>query len=166
MDLKGHRWISLEEEPSGTGEFSEIDMTESFFTLAYREILAKGCPGHLEIAKKEETIFSSMFLLNFKDITGVYYSTRFSDALVQSDMKHWPFKVVAGPGDKPMIVVQYLTKEKHFTPEEISSMVLMKMRETAEAYLGTPWRTPLSPSLPTSMTPNGKPPKTPAPSPA
>ncbi|KAF3794056.1 putative heat shock protein 7 [Nymphaea thermarum] len=62
---------------------------------------------------------------------------RFSDALVRSDMKHWPFKVVAGPGNKPMIVVQYLNEEKHFAAEEISSMVLMKMRDTAEAYLGT-----------------------------
>ncbi|CAL9094149.1 unnamed protein product [Musa acuminata var. zebrina] len=63
---------------------------------------------------------------------------RFSDPSVQSDMKLWPFKVVAGPGDKPMIVVQYKGEEKQFAPEEISSMVLTKMKEIAEAYLGTP----------------------------
>ncbi|KAB2611578.1 heat shock 70 kDa protein-like [Pyrus ussuriensis x Pyrus communis] len=63
---------------------------------------------------------------------------RFSDPSVQSDMKHWPFKVVAGPGDKPMIVVNYKGEEKQFAPEEISSMVLIKMREIAEAYLGHP----------------------------
>ncbi|WOL01975.1 heat shock cognate 70 kDa protein 2-like [Canna indica] len=62
---------------------------------------------------------------------------RFSDPSVQSDMKLWPFKVVAGPGDKPMIVVQYKGEEKQFSPEEISSMVLIKMKEIAEAYLGT-----------------------------
>ncbi|XP_068652765.1 heat shock 70 kDa protein-like [Aristolochia californica] len=62
---------------------------------------------------------------------------RFSDPSVQSDMKHWPFKVVAGPGDKPMIIVQYKGEEKRFSPEEISSMVLTKMKETAEAFLGT-----------------------------
>ncbi|EOY26114.1 Heat shock protein 70B [Theobroma cacao] len=61
---------------------------------------------------------------------------RFSDPSVQSDMKHWPFKVVAGPGDKPMIVVTYKGEEKQFAAEEISSMVLTKMKEVAEAYLG------------------------------
>ncbi|KAJ7962740.1 Heat shock 70 kDa protein [Quillaja saponaria] len=47
---------------------------------------------------------------------------RFSDPSVQSDMKHWPFKVVPGPADKPMIVVQYKGEEKQFAAEEISSM--------------------------------------------
>jgi hypothetical protein len=62
---------------------------------------------------------------------------RFSDASVQSDIKLWPFKVISGPGEKPMIVVQYKGEEKQFAAEEISSMVLIKMREIAEAYLGT-----------------------------
>lgn len=61
---------------------------------------------------------------------------RFSDPSVQSDMKLWPFKVIPGPGDKPMIVVTYKGEEKEFAPEEISSMVLVKMREVAEAFLG------------------------------
>ncbi|PKA61893.1 Heat shock cognate 70 kDa protein [Apostasia shenzhenica] len=61
---------------------------------------------------------------------------RFSDPSVQSDIKMWPFKVIAGPGDKPMIVVNYKGEEKQFAPEEISSMVLIKMKEIAEAYLG------------------------------
>ncbi|EEC69527.1 hypothetical protein OsI_38794 [Oryza sativa Indica Group] len=62
---------------------------------------------------------------------------RFTDASVQSDIMLWPFKVIAGPGDKSMIVVQYKGEEKQFAAEEISSMVLIKMREIAEAYLGT-----------------------------
>ncbi|RHZ64347.1 Hsp70 chaperone [Aspergillus turcosus] len=60
---------------------------------------------------------------------------RFQDAEVQSDMKHWPFKVVE-KGSKPVIEVEFKGETKQFTPEEISSMVLTKMRETAEAYLG------------------------------
>ncbi|XP_057436402.1 heat shock cognate 70 kDa protein 2-like isoform X2 [Lotus japonicus] len=52
-------------------------------------------------------------------------------------MKLWPFKVIHGPGDKPMIVVNYKNEEKQFTAEEISSMVLLKMRKIAEAYLGS-----------------------------
>jgi len=59
-----------------------------------------------------------------------------SDAEVQADMKHWPFKIVAQAGDKPVIEVEYKGEKKTFTPEEISSMVLLKMRETAEAFLG------------------------------
>ena len=62
---------------------------------------------------------------------------RFADAEVQADMKHWPFKVV-DKGGKPSISVEYKGEQKTFTPEEISSMVLTKMRETAEAYLGGP----------------------------
>lgn len=61
---------------------------------------------------------------------------RFTDPSVQSDMKLWPFKVISGPGEKPMIVVNYKGEEKQFAPEEISSMVLVKMKETAEAFLG------------------------------
>jgi heat shock protein 1/8 len=62
---------------------------------------------------------------------------RFSDSLVQNDIKLWPFKVIEGPTDKPMIVVTYKGEEKHFAAEEISSMVIKKMREIAEVYLGT-----------------------------
>ncbi|KAK8865968.1 heat shock protein HSS1 [Kwoniella newhampshirensis] len=60
---------------------------------------------------------------------------KFSDAEVQADMKHWPFKVIDKAG-KPIIQVEYRGEEKTFSPEEISSMVLIKMKETAEAYLG------------------------------
>ena len=60
---------------------------------------------------------------------------KFNDDTVQSDMKHWPFKVVSA-GGKPKMQVEYRGEEKVFSPEEISSMVLTKMKETAEAYLG------------------------------
>ncbi|XP_062027404.1 heat shock cognate 70 kDa protein-like isoform X2 [Rosa rugosa] len=61
---------------------------------------------------------------------------RFNDASVKSDMKFWPFKV-RGVDNKPMIVVNYNNEEKRFAAEEISSMILVKMREIAEAYLGS-----------------------------
>ncbi|KAL7424709.1 Hsp70 chaperone [Cryptotrichosporon argae] len=60
---------------------------------------------------------------------------KFGDAEVQADMKHWPFKVV-DRGGKPYVEVEYRGEKKQFSPEEISSMVLIKMKETAEAYLG------------------------------
>ena len=60
---------------------------------------------------------------------------KFADAEVQADMKHFPFKVI-DKGGKPVIQVEFKGETKEFTPEEISSMVLTKMRETAESYLG------------------------------
>jgi L1 cell adhesion molecule like protein len=50
-------------------------------------------------------------------------------------MKHWPFTVISD-GEKPKIQVQYKGETKIFSPEEISSMVLTKLKETAEGYLG------------------------------
>merc|ERR1712214_58701 len=59
----------------------------------------------------------------------------FSDNTVQRDMKHWPFEVVAA-GAKPKLEVEFKNEEKQFTPEEVSAMILIKMKETAEAHLG------------------------------
>ncbi|KAM1028707.1 hypothetical protein FF1_041262 [Malus domestica] len=83
-------------------------------------------PVNTVLDKNRDTFF---FLRNF--------FMRFFDPSVQSDMKHWPFKVISGSGDKPTIVVTYKGEEKQFTAEENSSMVLVKMREIAEAYLGS-----------------------------
>ncbi|XP_047983489.1 heat shock cognate 70 kDa protein-like [Salvia hispanica] len=64
---------------------------------------------------------------------------KFNDPMVQSDMKQWPFKVIPHPtnNNKPMIVVTYKGEEKQYSAEEISSMVLSKMKGIAEAYLGS-----------------------------
>ena len=63
---------------------------------------------------------------------------KFSDKKVQSDMKDWSYEVVAGPGDKPMINVESHGERKTFSPEEISSMVLTKMKDIAESFMGKP----------------------------
>ncbi|ORX35979.1 putative heat shock protein 70 [Kockovaella imperatae] len=60
---------------------------------------------------------------------------KFSDAEVQADMKHFSYTVIDKAG-KPYIQVDFKGEQKQFSPEEISSMVLIKMKETAEAYLG------------------------------
>nr|KAJ0228506.1 hypothetical protein LSAT_V11C100036370 [Lactuca sativa] len=60
---------------------------------------------------------------------------RFNDTKLQEDMKLWPFKVIKGTNDIPKIVVDY-NGEKEFFAEEISSMVLVKLKQVAEAYLG------------------------------
>lgn len=61
---------------------------------------------------------------------------KYHDATVQSDIKLWPFTVKAGPGDIPEIHVMYKNEDKMFKAEEISAMVLDKMKETAQAFLG------------------------------
>ncbi|XP_066149422.1 heat shock 70 kDa protein cognate 2 [Euwallacea fornicatus] len=60
---------------------------------------------------------------------------KFDDEKIQEDMKHWPFKVI-NDGGKPKIEVEYKGEVKRFAPEEISSMVLTKMKEIAETFLG------------------------------
>merc|ERR1712164_100696 len=60
---------------------------------------------------------------------------KFDDPVVQSDMKHWPFKIVSD-GGTPKIQVDYKGESKTFAAEEISSMVLTKMKETAAAFCG------------------------------
>ena len=63
---------------------------------------------------------------------------RFDEAAVQSDMKHFPFKVIDGGASKPILQVEYKSEKKTFSPEEISSMILVKMKEISEAFIGKP----------------------------
>merc|ERR1711967_143532 len=60
---------------------------------------------------------------------------KYDDPVVQSDAKHWPFKIV-NDSNTPKIQVQYKGETKTFSAEEISSMVLTKMKETASAFTG------------------------------
>jgi L1 cell adhesion molecule like protein len=60
----------------------------------------------------------------------------FKDSKVQSDLKHLTYNVKPDAQDKPIIHVQFKGEDKQFKPEEISSMILTKMKETAEAFLG------------------------------
>ena len=61
---------------------------------------------------------------------------KFSDPLVQEDIKRYPFKVVGDTSDRPQIVVQTKDGEKKFYPEEISAMLLQKMKQMVESYVG------------------------------
>jgi len=84
-----------------------------------------------DAAKNQVAMNPSNTVFDAKRLIG----RRFDDSNVQSDMKHWPFDVISD-GGKPKIQVDYKGERKSFYPEEISSMVLLKMKETAEAYLG------------------------------
>jgi len=82
-------------------------------------------------AKNQVAINPTNTIFDAKRLIG----RKFADSTVQADMKHWPFKVVDA-GTLPKLEVEYKNETKTFTPEEISSMVLTKMKETAEGYLG------------------------------
>jgi L1 cell adhesion molecule like protein len=79
----------------------------------------------LNISCSHNTVFDAKRLIGRK----------FADPEVQADMKHFPFKII-DKGGKPLLQVEFKGETKTFTPEEVSSMVLTKMRETAESYLG------------------------------
>ena len=96
--------------------------TPSYVAFTDTERLIGDAAKNQTAMNPKNTIFDAKRLIGRK----------FSDHQVQNDMKDWSFKVVAGPGDKPVIEVG----TKQFSPEEISSMVLVKMKEIAESYLG------------------------------
>merc|ERR1712213_78255 len=85
----------------------------------------------VDAAKNQVAINPTNTVFDAKRLIG----RKFDDSSAQTDMKHWPFKVT-NHSTKPKIEVEYKSESKTFTPEEISSMVLLKMKETAEAYLG------------------------------
>ncbi|KYK61275.1 heat shock protein 70-2 [Drechmeria coniospora] len=99
--------------------------TPSFVAFTDTERLIGDAAKNQVAMNPHNTVFDAKRLIGRK----------FSDAEVQADMKHFPFKII-DKGGKPIIEVEFKGEQKTFTPEEISSMVLTKMRETAESYLG------------------------------
>jgi L1 cell adhesion molecule like protein len=85
-----------------------------------------------DAAKSQAAMNASNTVFDAKRLIG----RKFSDPSAQADMKHWPFTVKSGPGGTPIIEVTYKGEKKDFKAEEISSMVLSKMKEIGEAYLG------------------------------
>jgi len=100
--------------------------TPSFVAFTETERLIGDAAKNQVAMNPANTVFDAKRLIGRK----------FSDQSVQSDMTHFSFKVKAGPADKPLIEVQYKNETKTFSPEEISSMILVKMKETADAFLG------------------------------
>jgi len=100
--------------------------TPSYVSFTDEERLVGDAAKGVAASNPANTVFDAKRLMG----------RRFNDSLVQSDMKHWPFKVLEGAAEKPVIQVQYKGETKRFQPEEISAAVLQKMKATAEAYLG------------------------------
>lgn len=100
--------------------------TPSWVSFTDKERLIGGAAKVQSILNSENTVFDAKRLIGRK----------FNDPIIQDDIAHWPFKVIAGSQNKPLIQVLFQGETKSFTPEEISAMILVKMKQTAEAYLG------------------------------
>ncbi|GME97479.1 unnamed protein product [[Candida] boidinii] len=100
--------------------------TPSFVAFTDTERLIGDAAKNQAAMNPKNTVFDAKRLIGRK----------FDDPEVQGDIKHFPFSVV-NEGGKPKIQVEFKGETKVFTPEEISSMILTKMKETAEAFLGT-----------------------------
>jgi len=103
-----------------------LNTTPSYVAFTEEERLIGDAAKNQTARNPLNTVFDAKRLIGRK----------FADQSVQADCKLWPFKVESGADDKPMIVVQYKGETKKFQAEQISSMVLVKMKEVAEAYLG------------------------------
>ena len=101
--------------------------TPSYVAFTDTERLIGDAAKNQVAMNPENTVFDAKRLIG----------RRFNDTVVQADMKHWPFKVIEKES-KPFIQVKFKGETKVFAPEEVSSMVLTKMKEIAEAYLGKP----------------------------
>jgi heat shock protein 1/8 len=100
--------------------------TPSYVAFQDNERLVGDAAKYQVAMNPKNTIFDAKRLIGRK----------FSDKVIQDDMKYWSFTVAQAAGDKPVFKVNYMGGEKTFTPEEISAMILTKMKETAETYLG------------------------------
>jgi len=100
-------------------------ITPSWVSFSDDERLVGDSAKNAYHSNPENTVFDAKRLIGRKT----------DEADVKRDMKHWPFQIV-DKGGKPSISVKYRGEKRDFTPEEISAMVLGKMKETAEAYLG------------------------------
>ncbi|RMD43432.1 hypothetical protein DV735_g1780, partial [Chaetothyriales sp. CBS 134920] len=100
-------------------------ITPSYVAFTDEERLVGDAAKNQYASNPRRTIFDVKRLIGRK----------YEDRDVQKDMKHFPFNVV-NKGGKPQVSVEVGGKDKNFTPEEISAMVLGKMKDVAEAYLG------------------------------
>ncbi|GAQ12050.1 heat shock protein SSB1 [Aspergillus lentulus] len=99
--------------------------TPSFVSFTEKERLIG------EAAKNQAAMNPKNTIFDIKRLIG----RRYEDPIVKKDIESWPFKVV-DQGGNPVVEVEYLGETKTFSPQEISSMVLMKMKEVAETKLG------------------------------
>jgi len=123
--------VGVWKQGANTVEIIPNDMgertTPSYVSFSDTERLIGQAAKNQSARNPTNTVFDAKRLIGRK----------FDDSVVQEDMKLWPFTIIKGKGDRPVIKVQFKGESREFFPEEISSMVLSKMKETAENFLGT-----------------------------
>jgi heat shock protein 1/8 len=100
--------------------------TPSYVAFTDQDCLIGDAAKNQAASNAENTVFDAKRMIGRK----------FSDPVVQKDMKNWPFKVIEGPGDSCLIEVMHKGEKKTFAPERISSMILAELKRTAEAFIG------------------------------
>merc|ERR1711981_857324 len=117
---------------NGSVEIIANDMgertTPSYVSFSETERLVGQAAKNQSARNPENTVFDAKRLIGRK----------YDDPIVKSDCKLWPFTVKSGNQDRPVIEVLFKGEKRTFFPEEISSMVLVKMKEMAESYIGKP----------------------------
>uniref|UniRef100_A0A183BL74 L51_S25_CI-B8 domain-containing protein n=1 Tax=Globodera pallida TaxID=36090 RepID=A0A183BL74_GLOPA len=123
--LKYHRRTLYKRYPQLWKRMASVDEKKKIHEL--------GCPtSYINSKSMLVAMNPSNTVFNAKRLIG----RKFDDPAVQSEMKHWPFKIVQASDGRPEVQVEDRRENKTFFPEEVSSMVLTKMKETAEAFLG------------------------------
>jgi len=102
--------------------------TPSFVSFNDTERLIGDAAKNAAALNPTNTVFDAKRLIGRK----------FDDPALQADIKHWPFTVISGPANKPLIQVEFKGETQTFGAEAISAMVLTCMKTTAETYLGKP----------------------------
>ena len=100
--------------------------TPSVVAFSDTERLVGNAAKNQSASNPKNTVFEAKRLIGRK----------FSDSVVQSDKKIWPYNVSKGENDTPLIEVQYKGELKKYRAEEISAMILSNLKQTAEDYLG------------------------------
>merc|ERR1711985_5364 len=105
--------------------------TPSYVAFTDTERLIGDAAKNAAAMNPKNTVFDAKSLIGrkFDDQSST------TSSWIKTDMKHWPFGVISGPTNKPLIQVEFKHETKTFAPEEISAMILTKMKETAETYL-------------------------------
>jgi molecular chaperone DnaK (HSP70) len=99
--------------------------TPSFVSFTSEERLIGDAAKSSASANPKNTVYDAKRMIG----------RNYNDTAIQEEIKHFSYNVV-NKNNKPVIEVEYKNETKQFTPEEISSMILYKMKEVAEAYLG------------------------------
>ena len=87
-----------------------------------------------DAAKNQSTMNPKNTVYDTKRLIG----RKFTDEVVQKDVKLWSFGVSGDKDNKPLINVKYKNEEKTFHPEEVSAMVIQRLKETTESFIGHP----------------------------